>query len=89
MDDSFIQGFLSGFDDSRFPEGFLADYDALECFAQNEAGETLFVRARQTGAYFVAKCYADKSLLSHMTERRLRRSDSVWRKTTARRATAA
>ena len=71
MDEAFVQGFLSSFDDSRFPEGFLADYDALECFSHNEAGETLLVKARQTGAYFVVKCYADKTLLSHKTESEL------------------
>ncbi|MEA4845892.1 MAG: protein kinase [Clostridiaceae bacterium] len=59
------------FDGSRYPEGFLADYEAMECLAQVDSGETLLVRARQTGAYFVAKCYTDKSLLSRRTESEL------------------
>lgn len=68
MDEAFVQGFSSSYDDSRFPAGFLADYDALECWSHNDAGETLLVRARQTGAYLVAKCYPDKTLRSRTTE---------------------
>jgi tRNA A-37 threonylcarbamoyl transferase component Bud32 len=71
MDEAFVQDFLSDFDDSRFPDGFLADYCAIECLSHNEAGETLLVRARQTGAYYVAKCYVDKTLLSRTTESEL------------------
>lgn len=68
MDEDFVQGFLGGFDDSRFPDGFHADFDVLECLAHNDTGETLLVRARQTGTFAVAKCYRDKTLLSLTTE---------------------
>ncbi len=71
MDKAWIEGFSEEFDDCRFPAGFLADYEALECLAQNDAGETLLVKDRKTGAYFVAKCYTDKTLLSHTTESEL------------------
>lgn len=66
MDEGFMEGF--SFDDSRFPYGFLADYEAMECLSSNGTGETLLVKARQTGTYFVAKCYTDKTLISHITE---------------------
>ena len=68
MDDATIQGFLNSFDDSRYPLGFLAKYEALECFSHSPAGETLLVKDRETGKHFVAKCYFDKALLSHATE---------------------
>lgn len=68
MNEAVIQAFLSSFDDSRFPEDFLADYEALECLAYHEGGETLLVKSRKTGRYFVAKCYTDKALLSNTTE---------------------
>ena len=74
MDDGFVRNFLSEFDDSRFPADFLADYEAMECLAHNDAGETLLVRARKTGAFFVAKCYEDASLLSQATESDLLRN---------------
>ncbi len=66
MDEEFIEGF--SFDDSRFPHGFLADYEAMECLSYNETGETLLVKAKYTGTYFIAKCYTDKTFLSSTTE---------------------
>lgn len=68
MDNNFIDNFLSDFDDSRFPVDFLENYETLECLANNQMGETLLVREKQTGNFCVAKCYSDKSLLSHSTE---------------------
>lgn len=68
MDEAFIRSFLAEFDDSRFPGDFLADYEAMECLAHNGTGETLLVKDRRTGKYFVAKCYSDQTLLSHATE---------------------
>lgn len=68
MDDMLIEDFLNSYDESCFPDGFLADYEAMECFSHNEMGETLLVKNRKTGVYFVAKCYTDKTLLSHTTE---------------------
>ncbi|SDN87795.1 protein kinase domain-containing protein [Acetanaerobacterium elongatum] len=71
MVDAFVQEFLRSFDDSHYPDDFLATYEAIECFAHNEAGETLLVKDRQSGHYYVAKCYTDKALLSHTTENEL------------------
>lgn len=68
MADAFIEDFLAGYDDSRFPDDFLQQYELMECFSHNEMGETLLVKDRLTGKHYVAKCYADKSLLSRMTE---------------------
>ncbi len=68
MTDALIEDFLAGFDDSRFPVEFLQSYELMECLSHNGIGETLLVRDRQTGAYYVAKCYSDKSLLSQTTE---------------------
>lgn len=68
MDKAFIEEFLTNFDDSRFPSGFLEDYELMECLSNNQMGETLLVKNRQTSEHFVAKCYSDKTLLSHITE---------------------
>lgn len=68
MDEMFLKDFPAAFDDRRYPADFSAEYEAMECLAQHDAGETLLVKNRQTGGYFVAKCYVDKNLLSHMTE---------------------
>lgn len=73
MDKSALDDFLRSFDDSRFPEGFLETFEPLECLGSNQAGETLLVKHRFKGGYFVAKCYADASLLSHTTESELLR----------------
>jgi len=68
MDEVFLKGFSIEFDDTRYPADFSAEYEALECLAHHDAGETLLVKNRQTGGYFIAKCYMDKSLLSNLTE---------------------
>ncbi len=57
MTERFVKDFLDGFDDSRYPADFLRRYEALECLAAGEQGETLLVRDRESGAYAVAKCY--------------------------------
>lgn len=68
MDEAYIESILAQSESARYPEGFLEDYEALECLAHSEAGETLLVKSRQTKQYFVAKCYTEKSLLSQVTE---------------------
>lgn len=73
MDESFVEGFLRSFDDSRFPENFLKTYEPMECLADKPAGETLLVRHYRTGAYYIAKCYTDLSVLPHSTESELLR----------------
>lgn len=71
MNKVFIEDFLSSFDDSCFPDDFLKAYELMECLSHNQMGETLLVRERQTGEYFVAKCYIDQSLFSRTTESEL------------------
>ncbi len=68
MDDAYIESILAQSQSTRYPEGFLNDYDVLECLAHSDAGETLLVKNKQTGQYFVAKCYTEKTLLSQFTE---------------------
>ena len=68
MYDAYIESILSGCEIGRYPEGFLTDFEALECFAHSDLGETLLVKNRKTGERFVAKCYFDNTLLSHVTE---------------------
>jgi serine/threonine protein kinase len=68
MNEALVEEFLISFDDSRFPNDFLQHYEPMECLAYNTIGETLLVKDRQSGHYYVAKCYAEKSLLSQTTE---------------------
>jgi len=67
------EDFLESYDENRFPRDFLKQYEPMECFSHNEMGETLLVKERQTGEYYAAKCYTEKSLLSHTTESELLR----------------
>lgn len=68
MTEATIEEFIANFDDSRFPVDFLQKYELMECFSHNETGETLLIKDRDTGEYFVAKCYSEKTLLPHATE---------------------
>ena len=74
MDDALIREFLSQFDDSRFPAGFLHDCEAMECLAFHDGTETLLVKERATGKLRIAKCYSDNSLISRSSEAALLRS---------------
>lgn len=73
MTERFVKDFLDGFDDSGYPAGFLERYEALECLAAGEQGETLFVRDRESGAYAVAKCYPLDGVRTHTHESELLR----------------
>lgn len=57
----------NAFDASRYPTGFLEQYDQLECLAASHGTETFLVRQKDCGKLFVAKCY-DKSLYSLVNE---------------------
>jgi Serine/threonine protein kinase len=59
MADALLEEFLAGFDGEHYPADFQRDYEALECLAHNEQGETLLVKDRKTGSLCVAKCYSD------------------------------
>jgi len=65
---SIVKDFLDNFDESRYPEDFLNSYEAIECLGYNEQGETLLVKDRNTGTYYIAKCYEQKMLLSQTVE---------------------
>ncbi|MGI6085916.1 MAG: protein kinase domain-containing protein [Acetivibrionales bacterium] len=71
MDKSALDDFLSGFDDSRYPESFLKSYEPLECLSSNQASETLLVKHRETGELFISKCYSNSSYHSNITESEL------------------
>jgi tRNA A-37 threonylcarbamoyl transferase component Bud32 len=68
MTDHLVDQFLAGFDDSRYPQELLQKYELMECLSHNEQAETYLVKERQTGKFQVAKCYTDKSCLSHTSE---------------------
>ncbi len=73
MDKPVLDDFLKGFDDSRFPCEFLQIYEPLECLKENPEGETLLIKHRQTGKYFIAKCCADSTPYANAAEGRLLR----------------
>ena len=54
--------------DGRYPQDFLRDYEPFECLADNESGETLLVKNKRTGMFYVAKCYRSATAASHLTE---------------------
>ena len=60
--------FLSGFDNSRYPAAFSDRYETLECLSCGQSCETLLVRDKDSGKFFVAKCYEKEGLLFSLTE---------------------
>ena len=68
MADALLDEFLADFDEGQYPVDFQQNYEALECLAQNEQGETLLVKDRKTGSLCVAKCYAGPSLPARASE---------------------
>ena len=68
MNEGFDSYALEDYDDNRYPKAFFADYEAIECIAHSATSETLRVKDRRTGDFFLAKCYTDKRLISHTTE---------------------
>mgnify|MGYP001447455640 CR=1 FL=1 len=52
----------------RYPQGFLDEYEPFECLAGNEGTETLLVKNKRTGMFYVAKCYGSDGVVSHATE---------------------
>ncbi len=53
-----MREFSDGYDNSRFPAGFLAAYEPMECFHASDWNETLLVQDRKASTFAVAKCYA-------------------------------
>ncbi len=74
MSSDLAEKFLAVFDDSQDPADFLQRYELMECLAHNSQGETLLVRDQRTDEQYVAKCYADRSLLPRTSESSLLRS---------------
>lgn len=68
MDESLVTGFIKSFDDSYFPESFRNTYEPMECLSNNEMCETLLVKHRKTGEYFVTKCYSNSLNQSGISE---------------------
>ena len=48
------------FDDLKYPQDFLDQYELLECIAQ-KTERKLFCKNRQSGEFAVAKCYIGKN----------------------------
>lgn len=53
------------FSQTGYPEGFLADFDQLECLAFHHGRETFLVKEKSTQQLCVAKCY-DTSLFKEL-----------------------
>ncbi len=68
MDDAYIESILADSDSAQYPDGFISEYEALECLTPERTDVTLLVKNRITREHFIAKCYTDKTLLSHATE---------------------
>lgn len=59
---------IYAFDETRYPEAFLADFEALACLSGNEHTETLLVLERKTNLQRLAKCYLGENRSSGATE---------------------
>ena len=68
MDDAYIESILADSDSAQYPDGFINEYEAIECLTPERTDITLLVKNRITCEHFIAKCYTDKTLLSHATE---------------------
>ena len=74
MNDPLVSEFLEAFDDSHYPDGFLADFELMECLAHNEQAETFLVKERKSGSLCVAKCYSTSDLTARSSESELLKS---------------
>ena len=68
MTDAFVETFLANYDDSRYPAPFLEQYEMMECFANNEYGETFLIKDRLSGENCIAKCYRKTQIDFHPCE---------------------
>jgi len=57
----------NAFDASCYPEGFMEQYDQLECLAASHGTETFLVKKKDGEKLFIAKCY-DKSIFTCVHE---------------------
>lgn len=68
VNDVFTESFRASCDAQRHPEEFLMEYEPFECFAHSEDCETLLVKHRATGQFYVAKCYRKDATTVHAPE---------------------
>ena len=57
----------SEYDESAYPEAFIAKYDRLECLGDSHGVETFLVQAKGSNTHYLAKCY-DKAVCSIVNE---------------------
>ncbi len=57
VNDALAESLRVACDAQRYPEDFLMEYEPFECFSHNEDCETLLVKHKATGLFYVAKCY--------------------------------
>ena len=72
MDKSTMERISRTFEDGIYPAGFLRGYETLECLSASKDTETLLVKGRDSGLFYIAKCYFSGSPLFSRTE-----SDSI------------
>lgn len=68
MDNDHLNPWPEACDPARYPQGFLKDYEPFECLADSERAETLLVKNKRTGMFYVAKCYLNDQAVSHTSE---------------------
>ena len=59
---------ILAFDETRYPEAFFAEFEALACLSSNDHAETLLVLERKTNINRLAKCYLGENRSSGATE---------------------
>ena len=68
LHDAFTESIREACGAQRYPQEFMAVYEPFECFAHNEVCETLLVKHRETGLFYVAKCYAKAAASAPVSE---------------------
>lgn len=68
VNDALAESLRASCDAQRYPEEFLMEYEPFECFAFSEDCETLLVKRKATGLFYVAKCYRKKATTARASE---------------------
>ena len=68
VNDTCAESLRASCDIQRYPEEFLKEYEPFECFAYSEGYETLLVKHRTTGLFYVAKCYRKDAAAARVPE---------------------
>jgi len=61
------QKLREAFSELNFPNAFMENYDMLECLSTDRGMETFLVRKKDTGVFYVARCY-DRSIYDTVIE---------------------